>query len=351
LIKRLESELNSVDSESLSVGDFLYLKIIELTDLSLNMDRTQVCYTVKNSDEHKEPESNMQGGSRGRKGRKNEVFFTKDQLELEIARNTIWGQIADRIRFMVSNFNLETNSYSRLTEGSLKNGPHLEIEETELFDITNLILSLLNFSEFRKDHLIALNCLKLIFFFFHSELLNFGQLFQACTGNSLPTKGNKLKMAVYSKLVYLWLLTEISKNLNALGKLEDFKEWTIEAWKLRGQISREDIDKYSRAGVKLVVISTLDLIELYPDSVSGEDSDDQVVDKIDRTDTPSMNKKIEIRKVIKLFNSKFSERKKLANSMHYFCSFIRILTTLLKYEKCVFEKSKLIKELFRCLDI
>ena len=67
------------------------------------------------------------------------------------------------------------------------------------------------------------------------------------------------------------------------------------------------------------------------------------IDKID--------KRQEMKKIIQKLNQKFTEDPSNINSMHYFCCFIKILTFLLKNEKCVFEKSKLVKELLRCLDI
>jgi hypothetical protein len=48
-----------------------------------------------------------------------------------------------------------------------------------------------------------------------------------------------------------------------------------------------------------------------------------------------------------MVNDKIQEKDGNKPSMHFFLCFTKILEFLLKHEKCIFEKAKLVKELLR----
>lgn len=75
-----------MDSENLSIGDFLYLKVIQLADLSCNTDKLYECFTMVNPTREglaSKTESNQHSS-------KNELKFNRKAVDLEIERNKIW---------------------------------------------------------------------------------------------------------------------------------------------------------------------------------------------------------------------------------------------------------------------
>lgn len=101
LINLLSEKVNSFDPQKLRTGDFLYLKLIQLSELSCDQEVTKSCYNlVAGSDSH---------SLRQEEGKRNRVDFGREVVWLEIKRNQIWSEINDKLSSIVSQYHLESN--------------------------------------------------------------------------------------------------------------------------------------------------------------------------------------------------------------------------------------------------
>lgn len=96
--------------------------------------------------------------------------------------------------------------------------------------------------------------------------------------------------------------------------------------------------------------SVVDLIEMYPNSL-GDLGEEAVYNLIGEADFEKIDKRKEIKRMINYLNYKFDLKKSNENNNLFLCCFIKIMVLFLMLEKCVFEKAKLIKELFKCSEI
>lgn len=96
----------------------------------------------------------------------------------------------------------------------------------------------------------------------------------------------------------------------------------------------------------MYIFCAFNLLEYSPLATNAQNLDSEGEIKL-----PEVNFQEELRKLISMVDCKIQEKDGNKFSMHFFLCFAKIMGFLLRQEKCVFEKAKLIKELLRILDI
>lgn len=140
--------------------------------------------------------------------------------------------MGQKLSTMIKEFDLSSNNVSEFLNICFVEGKHFEIDGTELYDILNLLTSVANLCEYRKDHKMNLNCLKMIMFFFFNSNLKLGSTLESLLTEAQFSEENEEEIInprnkTMAKFIFVWLTTQIAKNLNfcANGTLKNYVEW------------------------------------------------------------------------------------------------------------------------------